>query len=75
MENETLHHELEQLNDKIKEDTPGYYVRCNDSGKLEYELVGPDGNVHYRRDRLCAIAAVALGRTRERQRRLSGGKR
>ena len=59
---ETAHKQIDRLNEKISQKTPGYYVRCNDSGKLEYELVGPDGHVHYRRDRLAAIAAVALGR-------------
>lgn len=58
----TLQKQIYRLNQEIKAKTPGYYVRTNDSGKLEFELVGPDGKVHYSRDRLEAIAAVALGR-------------
>lgn len=58
----TLQNQIDQLNEHISKKTPGYYVRTNETGKLEYELVGPDGKVHYRRDRMAAIAAVALGR-------------
>ncbi|HUV53036.1 MAG TPA: hypothetical protein VMW64_08185 [Dehalococcoidia bacterium] len=59
---ETAQKQVDRLNEQISKKTPGYYVRGNDSGKLKFELVGPDGHVHYRRDRLAAIAAVALGR-------------
>ena len=59
---ETAQKQIDRLNEQISKITPGYYVRGNDSGKLKFELVGPDNKVHYRRDRLAAIAAVALGR-------------
>jgi len=57
---DTLHKTIDRLNKEISRKKPGYFVRCNDSGELEFELVGPDGHVRYRRDRLAAIAAVAL---------------
>jgi len=58
----TMQKQIDKLNEEISKKTPGYYVRANETGKLEYELVGPDGKVRYRRDRIAAIAAVALGR-------------
>jgi len=59
---ETLQKQIDRLNEEISKKTPGYHVRGNDSGKPEFELVGPDGKVHYRRNHFEAIAAVALGR-------------
>lgn len=59
---ETAQKQIDRLNEQISKKTPGYYVRGNDYGKMEFELVGPDNKVHYRRARLAAIAAVALGR-------------
>jgi len=60
----TMQKQIDKLNEEISKKTPGYYVRVNDSGKMEFDLVGPDGDVHYRRDRLAAIARLPWGGSR-----------
>ena len=55
----SLGRRLEELNGWLKENRPGYQVRANQSGRLQYELVAPDGIVHYRRDSFEAIESIA----------------
>ena len=58
--NEIMHQRLLELNERIAQRTPGYYVKANETGKFEWSLIGPDGKVHYTRDSFMAIGAVAL---------------
>lgn len=58
-EEKSLGRRLEELNEWLKENRPGYQVRVNQSGRLEYELMAPDGIVHYRRDSFEAIESIA----------------
>jgi len=58
--NKTMNRRLIELNNKIALRTPGYYVKANDTGRFVWSLIGPDGKVHYTRDSLEAIEAVAL---------------
>jgi len=58
----TMYQRLTDLNKKIAERTPGYFVQANKTGKLEWQLIGPDGKVHYTRDSFDAIESIALRR-------------
>lgn len=58
----TLQDELDQLNNEVRSRYPGYYVRCTGTGILEWELVGPDKKVHYRRDTLEAMKRLVAER-------------
>lgn len=55
----TLHSRIVDLNDWLAANRPGYEVKTNDAGRLEFELWGPDGKVHYRRDTFQSIENIA----------------
>jgi hypothetical protein len=50
--------DLRDLNKWLDENRPGYKVR---NFKNQYELLGPDDLVHYRRDNFVQINRVARG--------------
>ena len=55
---QTMHQRLTELNKKITEKAPGYFVRVNEFGKFVWSLVGPDGNVCFTRESFERIEAV-----------------
>ncbi len=55
----TLHTRIVDLNSWLAEHRPGYEIRTNQAGKLEFQLYGPDGKVHYRRDTFESIERVS----------------
>ncbi len=57
--NKSLGSRLEELNEWLDENKPGWKVKANETGPLEYALVAPDGIVHYRRDRFDVIESLA----------------
>lgn len=57
----TLHQRLMELNEKVTQRTPGYYVQNgSNSGPFRWEIVAPDGSIRYERERFEAIESVAL---------------
>ena len=58
--NKSLGRRLEELNAWLEDNRPGCRVRANKSGLLEsYDLVAPDGIVHYRRDSFDVMERIA----------------
>ena len=55
----SLGRRLEELNEWLKENRPGWKVRANETGRLEFAVVAPDGIVHYTRDRFDVIESLA----------------
>jgi hypothetical protein len=55
-----LRDKVEDLNERLSQTHPGYFVRYKAGAVLMFELVAPDGIVHYRRDNFQQIEHLAL---------------
>jgi hypothetical protein len=53
---------MDLVNEELKRVAPGWHVRSNEFGPLEYELVDPSGIPGYSRKDLDVIVILAFGR-------------